>query len=139
MKTTTFLTALFATTLFLAPIGGLAQGAKHGADKQPQDRAQIERGQRDFDRDRLRTQDRINDPALDRDRIQDRINAPDNAKQNENGIYGYNLMSEQERNAYMERIRNAENQQERDRIEAQHRHEMQIRAKAKGVQIEEVE
>lgn len=145
MKTTTFITALFACTLLLAPLATMAQGQKRGgSDAQPPQRAQVERGQRDMG-DRLRDRDRITEPAhdRDRDRTQDRTHAPDEAKQAENQvqaqkqIYGSELMSEQERNQYRERIRNAENRQEAEQIEAQHRHEMQIRAKNKGVQIEE--
>ena len=137
MRTATFVAALFTTALMLTPVAGLAQGQKHGADKQPpQQRAQAERGQRDMGSDRLRQQDRSGLAQHDRDRIQDRTNAPDNAKQDEHKIYGYNLMSEEERNAYRERIKKAENRQEREQIEAQHRHEMQIRAANKGVEIE---
>ena len=137
MRTTTFVAALFTTVLMLTPITGMAQGQKHGADKQPpQERAQAERGQRDMGSDRLRQHDRSGVAQHDRDRIQDRTHAPDEAKQTENNIYGYNLMSDEERNAYRERIQNAENRQDREQIEAQHRHEMQIRAANKGEQIE---
>ena len=46
-------------------------------------------------------------------------------------------MSEEERIAYREQIRNANNQQEREQIEARHRHEMQVRAENAGVEIPE--
>jgi hypothetical protein len=139
MRTTTFVTALFALTLMLAPLAAGAQGQKRGGgnDSNAQQRAQVERGQRDMSSDRLRDRDRISMPSHDRDRTQDRTHAPDNAKQAENQIYGYELMSEQERNQYRERIQNAENRQEAEQIEAQHRHEMQIRAKQQGVEIGE--
>lgn len=138
MRITTFMATLFAAALLLTPVTGLAQGQHHGADKKPpQDRAQAERGQREMGSDRMRLHDRSGVAQHDRDRVQDRTHAPDEAKQSQNNIYGYNLMSEEERNAYRERIRNTENRQEREQIEAQHRHEMQIRAENKGVQIEE--
>jgi UPF0716 family protein affecting phage T7 exclusion len=147
MRTTTFITTLFAITLLLAPLATMAQGQQRGGARdhqQSQQRAQVERGQRDTG-DRLRDRGRITDPAhdRDRDRDQDRTHAPDDAKQAqyqvqaENQIYGYELMSEEERNQYRERIRKAENRQEAEQIEAQHRHEMQVRARNKGVQIEE--
>jgi hypothetical protein len=137
MRTTTFVTALFALTLMLAPLAANAQGQKRAGDSNAQQRAQVERGQRDTSGDRLRDRDRITMPDQDRDRVQDRTHAPDNAKQAEQQIYGYELMSEEERLQYRERIRNAENRQEAEQIEAQHRHEMQIRAKEKGVEIGE--
>lgn len=147
MRTTTFVTTLFAVTLLLVPLATMAQGQQRGGGRdqqQSQQRAQVERGQRDMG-DRLRDRGRITEPAhdRDRDRVQDRTHAPDEAQQAqhqvqaENQIYGYELMSEEERNQYRQRIRNAENRQEAEQIEAQHRHEMQVRAKNKGVQIEE--
>ena len=139
MRTTTFVTALFATALMLAPLAGFAQNQQRGRDADAQQRAQVERGQRDIGRDRLRDRDRISVPDHDRDRIQDRTKAPENAKQDEHNIYGYNLMNEEERSAYRERVKSAESRQEREQIEAQHRHEMQIRARNEGVQIEEPE
>jgi hypothetical protein len=142
MKTRTFVTTLFAAALIAAPATGLAgqgQGrGQQGADRHaPQERAQAERGQRDMGSDRLRQQDRSGIAEQDRDRIQDRTHAPAGVQQDANNIYGYNLMSEEERNVYRERIRTAENAQERANIEAQHRKEMQIRAESKGMKIED--
>ena len=139
MYTTKIVTTLFAAALLAAPIAGLAgQGKQHGANKAPpQDRAQVERGQREMGSDRLRQHNRSGVAQHDRDRIQDRTHAPDAMQKDEHNIYGYNLMSEEERNAYRARVQNAENQQDREQIEAQHRHEMQVRAANKGVQIED--
>ncbi len=137
MRTTTFVTALFTAALILAPLAGFAQGQQRGGNAQAQQRAQVERGQRDIGRDRLRDRDRISVPQHDRDRIQDRTKAPENAQQDEHNIYGYNLMNEEERIAYRERVKSAESRQEREQIEAQHRHEMQTRARNEGVQIED--
>jgi len=139
MRKSTIVTALFATALMLAPLAGFAQGQQRGGNAQAQQRAQVERGQRDIGRDRLRDRDRISIPEHDRDRIQDRTKAPENAKQDGHKIYGYNLMNDEERSAYRERVKSAESKQEREQIEAQHRHEMQIRATNEGVQIKEPE
>lgn len=141
MKTTKLVTMLFAAALIAAPAAvsaGKGAGQPNGANKQPpQQRAQVERGQRDMGSDRLRLHDRSGVAQQDRDRIQDRTHVPDQSRQSENNIYGYNLMSEEERNAYRDRIQNAEDRQEREQIEAQHRHEMQIRAAQKGVAIDD--
>jgi hypothetical protein len=136
MRTTTFLATVIAAALALVPAAAISgNGPQHGADKQaPQHRAQAERGQRHMGSERLRQHDRSGVAQHDRDRIQDRTHAPDNAQQDANNIYGYDLMSEEERNAYRERIQNAENQKEREQIEAQHRHEMQIRAANKDAE-----
>ncbi len=139
MKTTRLITLLVAAAMALTSMSALAQGGgKGGANaQQAQQRAQVERGQRDLDRDRMRDRDRIEVPAQDRDRIQDRTHAPEHAGLNENQIYGYELMTEPERKAYRERIMNAENRQEREQIEAQHRHEMQVRAKNRDIEIDD--
>lgn len=139
MNTTKLVTTLFAAALIAVPAAALAgQGKQQGGNKHPPpQRAQVERGQQDMGADRLRQQDRAGVAQHDRDRIQDRTHAPDGMQQDANNIYGYDLMSDKERNAYRERIQNAENRQEREQIEAQHRHEMQVRAANQGVQIEE--
>ena len=138
MKTRTLITAVVATAMALTSAAALAQGngdGKGGANAQQ--RAQVERGQRDLDRDRIRARDRMGAAHPDRDRIQDRTHAPENAGANENQIYGYDLMTDAERTAYRERIMNAETRQEREQIEAQHRHEMQIRAKNRNVELDD--
>jgi hypothetical protein len=58
-------------------------------------------------------------------------------QQDRSAIYGYSLMSEEERNAYHERIRNAKSPQEREKIEARHRNEMRVRAADQGVKLQE--
>ena len=106
---------------------------------QAQDRAQIERGQKDFDRDRLRDRDRITQPARDRDRIkdQDRTHAPDKAKQGDKAIYGSELMSVEERNQYREQLRLTDSDpQAQTKFKAQHQEKMQARAKQMGVEID---
>ncbi|HEY9095478.1 MAG TPA: hypothetical protein VIN35_07035 [Hydrogenophaga sp.] len=74
--------------------------------------------------DQLRTQDKDMDKDQDHLRDQDRLN-----------IYGYELMTDQERNAYQERMRAAKTLQERDSIRAEHRVQMDARAKERGATI----
>ena len=74
------------------------------------------------DMDRTRDMDRTHD--MDQMRTMD---------QDREMIYGSQLMTEQERNEYRERIRMAKTQQERDQIRAEHHKEMLARAKERGV------
>ena len=136
MRINTTMSILAATALALTSATALAQG-HHGKDgARAQDRAQIERGQKDFDRDRLRDRDRLTNPSRDRDRTQDRTHAPDNAGLGGNGIYGGEMMSEQERNQYREQLRLTESDpQAREEFMAQHQDKIQKRARAKGVDI----
>ena len=152
MKAQTTISILVASALALASASAVAQGRQgQGGASAPQ-RAQVERGQRDFDRDRMRDRDRVNDPAMDRkqDRKQDRTNGPENGQMtkqremtqnqqgqmNQQGIYGGELMSEQERNQYREQLRLTDSDPEQQtRFKAQHQEEMQKRAKEKGVKL----
>jgi len=136
MKLNTTLLTLLAGALVAAPPLAIAQhnGNKGASDSQK--RAQVERSQRDLDRDRLRTHDRLGRADQDRDRTQDRTHAPDEANQQSN-IYGYDLMNDAERDAYRERVQGATSAEERERIEAQHRMEMQIRAKNRNIELDE--
>jgi hypothetical protein len=78
--------------------------------------------------DQLRTQDK--DMVKDKDKDQDRLRDQDRLY-----IYGYELMTDQERNAHRERMRAAKTLQERDRIRAEHRVQMDARAKERGMII----
>ena len=140
MRTQATISILTAAALALTSMSAVAQGRHGQGGAQPQDRAQIERGQRDFDRDRFRDRDRITNPAQDRDRTrdQDRIHAPDNAGLGQNGIYGGELMSTQERNQYREQLRLTENDaQARTKFMAEHNEQMQQRARDKGVDLKD--
>jgi hypothetical protein len=55
------------------------------------------------------------------------------------GIYGGALMSVEERNQYREQLRLIESDEERLQFMAQHREEMQVRAKMKGVDLDDEE
>lgn len=50
-------------------------------------------------------------------------------------IYGSQLMTQQERNAYRQKMRAAKTQEEREQIRLEHHKEMQQRAKEKGVTL----
>lgn len=83
----------------------------------------------DQDRDQLRTrdQDQLQTPDQDRLRTQDQIRDRD--------IYGYQLMTEQERDAYRAKMRAARTQQEREQIRVEHHTQMQARANERGVKL----
>ena len=139
MKTQTTISLLTAAALTLASMSAVAQGARQGQGAQAQDRAQVERGQKDFDRDRLRDRDRLTEPSRDRDRDQDRTHAPDFAPHGDQGIYGNELMSVEERNQYREQLRLTESDPKaRTEFMAQHQEKMQVRAKQQGVEINDV-
>jgi hypothetical protein len=54
-------------------------------------------------------------------------------------IYGGELMTVQERNAYREQLRHMDSEDEREKFQAQHREQMELRAKALELDIEEAE
>ena len=141
MKTQTTISLITAAALALTSFSAIAQGRQQGGPKhEPQDRAQVERGQRDFDRDRMRDRDRLSAPERDkaRDRDQDRVNAPEHAKFGDSEIYGQELMSVQERNQYREQLRLTDsNPEAQAKLKAQHAEKMRTRAKEKGVTLNE--
>jgi hypothetical protein len=50
-------------------------------------------------------------------------------------IYGWQLMTHQERSAYRERMRTAVSEDEREQLRAEHQAAMQVRARARGVAL----
>jgi len=138
MKIQTTISILAAAALALTSMTAVAQGHKGQGGARAQDRAQIERGQKDFDRDRLRDRERVTNPSRNRDQTQDRKDAPDKAGLGDSGIYGGDMMSEQERNQYREQLRLTESDPKaREKFMAQHQEKMQKRAKAKGVDVKD--
>jgi hypothetical protein len=99
----------------------------------------------DRDQDRIQLQDKTGDQVPDRDRDrahlmdpdqdQDRLHDRDRLSIHEDDVYGGNLMSEQERRAYDAKMSSLGTQSERDRFKAEHRAQMQERAKKLGVTI----
>ena len=151
--------ALLAAAVVLIPIDGFAQGRGPGGGGNgagAQQRAQVERGQTDRDRDRIRDQDRTHQPATapayegtqskqqkqaqQREQVQEQkqVHVPGTGNGPDSDIYGHELMSVQERNQYREQLRLVESDPEKKtRFEAQHREQMQSRAKAQGVGIDD--
>ena len=159
MRTLLQYSALLAAAVVLLPIDGFAQGRGPGGGGNgagAQERAQAERGQADRDRDRVRDRDRIHQPAMAsahegaqsqqrkqaqeqmQVREQKQIHVPGTGNGPDSDIYGHQLMSVQERNQYREQLRLAESDPEKKtRFEAQHREQMQARAKAQGFVIDD--
>ena len=157
MRTLLKYSALLAAAVVLLPIDGFAQGRGQGGggdQAHARDRAQVERGQSDHDRDRMRDRDRIHQPAMDpaqdatqtqerkqaqqQKQIQEQkqIHVPGTGNGPDSDIYGHELMTVQERNHYSEQLQLVEsNPEEKTRFLAQHREQMQTRAKAQGVVI----
>ena len=159
MRTLLKYSALVAAALVLLPIDGFAQGRGPGGGGNgagAHERAQVERGQTDRDRDRIRDRDRMHQPATapahegaqarqqkqaqaqEQVREQKRIHVPGTGNGPDSDIYGHELMSVQERNQYREQLRLVESDPEKKtRFQAQHREQMQARAKAQGVVIDD--
>lgn len=103
----------------LALIATFPAQAQHGAG-QPNTAARANPQTVPVQSDRIQVQDRDMDQERDRDRDRDRER-----------IYGYDLMTDAEREAYRERLRSFEREREAFRLE--HRRAMQDRARARGV------
>ena len=139
MSTKTAIVTLFAAALVLTPLTGFAQGrgaGGGGGGYQRQPPVQVERGQHDIDRDRAQDRGRAVTPEHDRDRIQDRTHSPDFGNLKNRDIYGNEMMTKQEKKAYRKELGKAGSAEERSRVEAAHRHEMQVRAERQGAAIE---
>lgn len=151
--------ALLAAAVVLLPVDVYAQGrgsGQGGGDQaRVRDQAQVERGQTDRDRDRIRDQDRIHQQARapsyegtasqDREQEQQReqvqgqeqVRVQGSGNVDDSDIYGHALMSVQERNQYREQLRLVESDSEqKNQFLAQHREQMQARAKAQGAVID---
>ena len=159
MRTLLKYSALLAAAVVLLPIDGFAQGRGSGGGGDQagaRERAQVERGQMDHDRDRMRDRDRIHQPGMDsgqdpmqaqerkqaqeREQVQEQkqIHVPGTGNGPDSDIYGHEMMSVQERNRYREQLQLVQSDPEqKNQFVAQHRQQMQARAKAQGVVIDE--
>lgn len=159
MRTLLKYSALLAVAAVLSPIDGFAQGRGPGGGGDQAgawERAQVERGQMDHDRDRMRDRDRIHQPGMDsgqdpmqaqerkqaqeREQVQEQkqIHVPGTGNGPDSDIYGHELMSVQERNRYREQLQLVQSDPEqKNQFLAQHRQQMQARAKAQGIVIDE--
>ena len=64
------------------------------------------------------------------DQDQDRLRTRD-----QDQVYGSQLMTQEERDAYRNRMRAAKTEQEREQIRKEHHEQMKVRAKEKGVTL----
>jgi hypothetical protein len=68
------------------------------------------------------------------DQDQDRLQTPDQTR-NQDQIYGSQLMTQEERMEYRNRMRNAKTLEEREQIRKEHHEQMKVRAQEKGVTL----
>jgi len=143
MRTVIGLGALIATAMFLTPLTGAAQGHGQGSGQErggdhARERAQVERTHSDFDRDRMHDRDQARQHSQDRDQDRDRVHDPEHAMPDDRPIYGQQMMSVAERNQYREQLRVlGEDSEEGTHFQAQHREQMQVRAKEQGVNLDD--
>ncbi len=157
MRTLLKCSVLLVAAMVLLPIDGFAQGrgqGQGGDQAHARERAQVERGQ--TDRDRTRDQDRMHQPARApayegaqaqqrkqsqeqrQFQEQEQIHVPGTGNGPDSDIYGHEMMTAQERNRYREQLRLVEsNPEEKTRFLAQHHEQMQVRARAQGVVIDD--
>ncbi|MBN9589647.1 MAG: hypothetical protein J0G99_11635 [Alphaproteobacteria bacterium] len=124
----------------LTGLGALAQDQDRD---RIQDRVQDQVPDQDRTRDQLRDRDQVPDQDRTRDRLRDQTSVPSSSATATGGagqvqygprnVYGWQLMTAQERATYQNQMHNATTAQERDRIQAQHRSEMQQRARQRNV------
>lgn len=143
MRSNTRLAWIVGAALLTVSTMALAQ---HGPQQRPQGNkpgpAQMEQNldrSRMQGRDRMDQQDRQNTRDQAGTMAQDEARAMGRDQQRDRDTYGYQLMTEQEHNEYREQLEKAETNQERQQIMAEHRAEMQARAKEQGVDLEEPE
>jgi len=110
--------AIRAKLGFIAVTLILFSGSLYAADK-------------DQDRDRVRDQDKDVQQLQDQDRDQTRL-------QDKDMIYGYDLMTVQERTQYHNKMRSLKTEQERTAFRQEHHQQMTVRAKERGVTIPEI-
>lgn len=153
MRTSKLITMLAAATLALGSLAADAQGGGRQGQRQPQATGQMQQGQqqgqmqqgqqqgaqkrqaeratdqdRSMDRDRMMNRDRTQD--------QDRIHVAERNQAAGAGIYGGNLMTEQERQRYREQLQSKQTAEEREAFQNQHRAQMDERARERKVPAE---
>jgi hypothetical protein len=117
------------------------QSTQERQQERVQDREQISNpdrlmlDQQDRDRDQTRDQDQLKDQ--DQDQLKDQDQDRDRDRIHQDEVYGAELMTEGEMSRYQAQIQSAASEQERQMIQAKHREEMQVRAREKGVELEE--
>ena len=92
--------------------------------------------ERSTDQNRTAEHDRLQQREQDRTKTHAASAQAGNGAAGGKGIYGGNLMTEQERNQYRERLGSMKTDQERNAFMAQHQEVMQKRSKERNVPIE---
>ena len=90
--------------------------------------AQASDQQRDRDHDR----DQYYDQSSDQDRDRDRLRDSDYSKDDDDEVYGSQLMTERERYQYREQLHSMQTPEQREEFRRQHHENMQQRAKEMG-------
>ena len=109
-----------------------ADGGGQPAGKPPTSGAPRTAPQRDRVHDPAVQKDRQKDQDQDRDRDKDQSRTQD-ALQSGERMFGWQLMTEAERNSYREQMRALRTEQEREQFRKTHHQQMLERAKAQGV------
>jgi hypothetical protein len=73
--------------------------------------------------------------AADQDQQRDQTRDQVRDQSREQVIYGYQLMTQQEREQYQQQMRNAKTAEERERLRNEHHEKMQARAQERGVML----
>ena len=133
---------LVAGLLTLASVASMAQNQPstprqgQGQGQGQQQATQQRQMERATDQNRTAEHDRLQQRERDRTKTHAASTQAGNGAAGGKGIYGGNLMTEQERNQYRERLGSMKTEQERNAFMAQHQEVMQKRSKAKNVPIE---
>ncbi|MEJ2515853.1 MAG: hypothetical protein P8080_01995 [Gammaproteobacteria bacterium] len=157
MKLRTAVVALLAGLLAATSTTAMAQGQTRQGDRgeQANRERQLERDlgrDRSVQHDRLQTRDRSSvraeardqQPAQGGDGDQNQVRKQDRYQTGQPeypmgvadaDIYGHQMMTAQERNQYREQLENA-SEEEKLRLKAQHREQMQMRAKEEGIDLD---
>jgi hypothetical protein len=129
------MTMIAATSMAQNQSGTPRQGQGQGQGQQGQ-ATQQRQMERSTDQNRTAEHDRLQQREQDRTRAHATSTPAGNAAGGDKGIYGGNLMTEQERKQYREHLGKMETEQERNAFMAQHQEAMQKRSKERNVPIE---
>jgi len=129
------MTMIAATSMAQNQSGTPRQGQGQGQGQQGQ-ATQQRQMERSTDQNRTAEHDRLQQREQDRTRAHATSTPAGNATAGDKGIYGGNLMTEQERKQYREHLGKMETEQERNAFMAQHQETMQKRSKERNVPIE---
>jgi multidrug efflux pump subunit AcrB len=128
------MTLIAATAMAQNQPGTPRQGQGQGqAQQQATQQRQMERS---TDQNRAAEHARLQQRDQDRTQTHTAAAQSGNGSAGGKGIYGGNLMTEQERNQYRERLGAMKTEQERNAFMAQHQETMQKRSKERNVPIE---